>query len=97
MQKRTKLRSNRNSTTNITVGGQKMPVSISQLKGWKTAHGVASNGSQVNSLSFIQAGDTTFVNNNGKKTAFKTDELEVLMVTIFPNSTAKSASAISSK
>lgn len=83
--KRAKPASSRLSTLSISIGSTSIPMSLGQVKklagdDWIHCHGIAGDGTQVNSLSINQAADSLLIRDRfGKMHAFDKKELEVAL------------------
>lgn len=73
------------STLSISIGQTSIPMSVGQVKkltsgDWDHCHGIAGDGTQVNSLSINDAADSLLIRDrHGKLHAFDKKEFEVAL------------------
>ncbi len=83
--KRAKSVPHRSSTLNISIDSTSIPMSTGQVKklagsDWTHCHGIAGDGTQVNSLSINQAAGSILIRDRfGKVSAFDKKEFEVAL------------------
>ena len=83
--KRAKSVPHRSSTLSISIGSTSIPMSLGQVKkltdsDWTHCHGIAGDGTQVNSLSINQAAGSILIRDRfGKVSAFDKKEFEVAL------------------